>query len=542
MKSRSLYTIPFLKRLTYDEWSYVMKNPKTIEDYLEHNLKKFTPATSSLIEFLLQLDYQIFGDILLADNGQENNPLIEKLKTAIKNNTKDDCIKIISKIMQNINSKFISKNSNNIDVNKTLIVNELFIFLASKIPAITNAVRNFAEAEANLSESSDEETSIPMLNSNLPKKSAEFSSVKGSHYQVAAQDKKTYISQKIFNSSTPKFFANNKNKPNSYSPNTVAVTDLAGNKVHKNQQPAPVINRSKLQISSSALNSEQQQCKQIINQTKQEEAKVSHFYHSTKHLAPKKIQPKVQIQATQSMQAQTPQVVMSGPVEKPFNYREVNFNLLELGNINIVGMARPNYKGMDVNKGLRYVKNQGYDVIIGLNDKYNLTQSAFKNGLKYYYVPMKDFNSTPIKPADLNYIYETIILESPNKIAIHCGAGTGRTGTVLASLKLREKLEQQWLVNSDYELFKEVGLKNVEIMYTLCTGVVADTINSIRAFDPMPGDASIENCNDVNTLSEYEVYLRKNWLQFYSPVVYSENVPCETEDATTLSCLFGKAA
>ena len=114
-------------------------------------------------------------------------------------------------------------------------------------------------------------------------------------------------------------------------------------------------------------------------------------------------------------------------------------------------------------------------------------------------------------------IYE-VVKEATNKgkaVTIHCGAGDGRSGTALASLKLRELLEID-IINSfllgqtrENTLTTVSTPMNNEVPCSYAVkNAVEQTRNQRGELDGENGKHSVETANDIATLMQYEAYLR----------------------------------
>ena len=193
----------------------------------------------------------------------------------------------------------------------------------------------------------------------------------------------------------------------------------------------------------------------------------------------------------------------------PKNYRENSFQLFEQ-NLLIAGMAGPHNNPSG--QAFKFLKEQGRVVLIGLHEK-DFTAEACSHGLEYYHIPVNDFASTPIPVVTYDAIYDVIkkASEEGKKVSIHCGAGDGRTGTVLASLKLRELIEAEIRSNPNF-LDEEQKLDCTVIPSSFgnevrCSRLVKDAIDEIRAVGSS-GARSVETPNDIQTLINYEHHLK----------------------------------
>ena len=95
---------------------------------------------------------------------------------------------------------------------------------------------------------------------------------------------------------------------------------------------------------------------------------------------------------------------------------------------------------------LPFLQNLELNGIICLQEKNNSEELAQLLNIAYLHQPIPDFGVPT--PEDLEQIVEFILNQqeiNPNKpVLIHCTAGNGRTGTILASLiKILDRAESQ---------------------------------------------------------------------------------------------------
>lgn len=212
------------------------------------------------------------------------------------------------------------------------------------------------------------------------------------------------------------------------------------------------------------------------------------------------------------------------------NYRVHSFNLFS-ERIEIAGMSGPHNWGddADIDRGLSALREQKIDVIIGLHDEHDFTELCEAAGFVYHHIPIADFVLEPISPKIYDQIFALVKSATAvgKKIAIHCGEGDGRSGTALASLKLRELLERKVQVSDvvlwdapDESTQVRIGMRGELGSFTSCTPLVKQAIEELRALrraDDENGIHSVETRNDVVTLMNYEQHLRtllKNTEQF----------------------------
>ena len=103
-----------------------------------------------------------------------------------------------------------------------------------------------------------------------------------------------------------------------------------------------------------------------------------------------------------------------------------NFSWLVSGEI--AGMAMP---GPSVND-FEALKEHKIDAIVSLTES-SLNKILIEEfGFEYRHVPVEDLTAPSMEQIDEFVEFATTMKESGKKIAVHCGAGIGRTGTMLA--------------------------------------------------------------------------------------------------------------
>jgi len=98
----------------------------------------------------------------------------------------------------------------------------------------------------------------------------------------------------------------------------------------------------------------------------------------------------------------------------------------------LAGMARPGLSD-SLAEDLAFLKTEGIGSILSLSEESLEEPSVRESGMAYLHVPVVDFTAPTIEQVErcMEFIDE-LAYKQRRPVAIHCGAGCGRTGTMLA--------------------------------------------------------------------------------------------------------------
>ena len=193
----------------------------------------------------------------------------------------------------------------------------------------------------------------------------------------------------------------------------------------------------------------------------------------------------------------------TAPPVAPYGYRETPIVLPSGQQVMVAGLAKLD-DSLSAQETCQYLKERGIKLIFGMHVRRSYLEAASRHEIGYVALNVPDFTAPGVEIYD--QVFEALLSQgrAGKKVAIHCHGGLGRTGTVLAALKLREMSMNDSFHGTRDDLNYSVEPKSS------CTKNVRDAIEFIRS---IPGsEHAIEDESQVESLIDYELVLKQRHL------------------------------
>lgn len=106
-----------------------------------------------------------------------------------------------------------------------------------------------------------------------------------------------------------------------------------------------------------------------------------------------------------------------------------NFSFVIPGKL--AGLAYPG-RGEFLEEDLYYLKREGIGAIVSLTPHPPEKETIEKEGFCHLHLPIEDFSTPTPEQIDTFIAFVRKMIEEGRGVAVHCSAGYGRTGTMLA--------------------------------------------------------------------------------------------------------------
>ena len=185
----------------------------------------------------------------------------------------------------------------------------------------------------------------------------------------------------------------------------------------------------------------------------------------------------------------------------PYGYRETPILLPSGQSVMVAGLAKLD-SSLSAEETCRYLKAHDIAMIFGMHVLRAYREASQSHSISYVALDVPDFTAPGVQVYD--EIFEALMSQARagKKIAIHCHGGLGRTGTVLAALKLREMSMQE-----GFHWVEDALSYYIPAPAASCSENVFKAIEFIRS---IPGsEYAIEDESQIASLIEYEAVLKQ---------------------------------
>jgi len=214
----------------------------------------------------------------------------------------------------------------------------------------------------------------------------------------------------------------------------------------------------------------------------------------------------------------------------PKSYRELSFDFMGKKNVVVSGLAHPIRYNSSDDLTINYLKERGVSTLISLDEtKYEqnkqphhevIRKKWISHNKQHIHFEFKDFTAPSLEMYEnfFHIVYKNI--QDNAHIAIHCGEGFGRTGTMLAALAVYELIEYAYfhkvLLSIKSVLSNNIQSGNSKLR---CSPIVVQAIEKVR--NVIGGERSVETQSQVDSL----VMLERVFLYKFKKYLIEKSIP-----------------
>ena len=115
------------------------------------------------------------------------------------------------------------------------------------------------------------------------------------------------------------------------------------------------------------------------------------------------------------------------------NFRNFSFVIPQ----RLAGMCHPGH-GKQLEESLSFLKSKGITAIVTLTERSLSQRILQRHGFQHIHIPISDFSCPSLAQITTFVEFVESIISKDEAVAVHCQAGIGRTGTMLACYLVKD--------------------------------------------------------------------------------------------------------